>query len=274
MTVVVPEEREPAPLAPGGRLRWVVADTMTVTWRNLLTYARIPGVFFYYCIQPLMYVLLFRYVFGGALSLVIPKGMTYPDFLLPGIFVQAMTFGAVSTSIGLAEDLQKGLIERFRALPMARSAVLGGRIIADTFRNAVVAVIITAVGYVAGFRIHANVGAFLAGIFLILLFAYALSWGFACIGLAAPGIEQTQIGSFAVIFPLTFASSAFIPLSTMPGWVQAFAAHQPFTQIVDAARHLMEGVPPASSVLLSVAWSVGILAVFGPLAVHLYRRAT
>jgi ABC-2 type transport system permease protein/oleandomycin transport system permease protein len=253
-------------------LRWVAVDTSTITWRNLIGYIRIPGAIFFYCVQPLLYVMLFRYVFGGALTLALPKGITYTNFLLPGIFVQTVTFGAVSTAIGLAEDLQKGLVERFRALPMARSAVLGGRIVADTCRNIVVAGIITAVGYIVGFRIHTTVGAFLAGVLLILLFAYALSWGFACIGLLAPNSESAQVMAFPVIFPLTFASSAFVPVSFMPGWLQAFAQHQPISQLVDAARALMEGGPTASAVEQTLAWSIGMLVVLCPLAVHLYRR--
>ena len=273
MTIAAPEIQAPAGGATGTRLGWVVADTLTLTWRNLLAYVRIPGAIFFYAIQPLLYVMLFRYVFGGALSLALPRGTTYTDYLLPGIFVQTVTFGAVSTAIGLAEDLQKGLIERFRALPMARSAVLGGRIIADTCRNIVIAGIITVVGYVVGFRIHTNVVAFLAGVLLILLFAYALSWGFACIGLLAPNSESAQIMAFPVIFPLTFASSAFVPLSYMPGWLQAFAEHQPISQLVDAARALMQGGPTASSVEQTLAWSIGMIAILCPLAVHLYRRA-
>ena len=254
------------------RLKWVVNDTLTIAWRNLIIYFRIPGVLFYYCIQPLMFILVFRYVFGGALSLSIPPGITFIDFLLPGIFAQAMTFGAVSTAIGLSEDLRKGIIERFRALPMARSAVLGGRILADLGRNVVVAVILTGIGYIVGFRIHTSALNFLAALLLMLLFAYAMSWGFACIGLIAPGVETTQILASALMVPLAIASSAFIPTSTMPGWVQAFAAHQPMTQLINATRALMEGGATASYVVQSVLWSIGAFCVFGPLAVRLYRR--
>ena len=216
-----------------------------------------------------MFVLLFRYVFGGAIRV---PGVSYVNYLIPGIFVQTVAFGAVSTSIGLAEDLQKGLIERFRALPMARSAVLAGRTFADLCRNVVVVIIITGVGYATGFRIGTHVGAFLAGILLLLAFAYALSWGFAVIGLIAPNSETAQVMSFPVLFPLTFASSAFVPVRSMPHWLQGFANHQPVSVIVNTCRALMIGGPTSSLVLQSLLWCAGIVVVLVPLAVHYYRR--
>src|SRR5665213_2573585 len=193
MTMAEPAVRASASGATGTRLGWVVADTLTLTWRNLLAYVRIPGAIFFYAIQPLLYVMLFRYVFGGALSLALPRGTTYTDYLLPGIFVQTVTFGAVSTAIGLAEDLQKGLIERFRALPMARSAVLAGRTTADLCRNVGVVIIMTGVGLLVGFRPTTGVLPYVAGVLLILAFAYALSWGFAFIGLSASNSETAQV---------------------------------------------------------------------------------
>lgn len=263
---------------PAGRLRWAVADSLTVTKRNLIAYTRIPEQLFFSSVQPIMFVLLFVYVFGGAIHP--PGNISYVDYLMPGIFVQTMAFGAVSTSIGLAEDLQKGIIERFRALPMARSAVLAGRTSADLTRNIFVAVIITAVGFAVGFRIANGVGFFLAGIGLVLLFAYALSWGFAVIGLSAPNSETAQVMSFPILFPLTFASSAFVPVADMPSWLQGFATYQPVSVVINAVRGLMLGPKAAelfghastgTLVLEALAWCLGSLAVLAPLAVWRYR---
>jgi ABC-2 type transport system permease protein/oleandomycin transport system permease protein len=253
------------------RLRWAVSDSLTLTLRTLISYTRIPEALFFSSVQPVMFVLLFRYVFGGAIH---TPGSSYVDYLIPGIFVQTVAFGAIGTSIGLAEDLQKGVIERFRALPMARSAVLAGRTVADLLRNVVVAGIITGVGFLVGFRIGTNAGAFIAGLGIVLLFAYALSWGFAVIGLSAPNSETAQVMSFPLIFPLTFASSAFVPVASMPHWLRGFAGHQPFSVTVDAARALMNGGPTSWLVWESVAWSLGIFVVLAPLAVHRYRRTT
>ena len=259
---------------PAGRhrLRWSVADTLTITWRNLIKYVRIPEQLFFSSIQPIMFTLLFVYVFGGAIH--VPGG-NYVDYLMPGIFVQTVMFGAVSTSVGLAEDLQNGLIERFRALPMARSAVLGGRTTADLVRNVLVVVLITGVGYAVGFRIGTNFGLFLAGVLVVLLFAYALSWGFAIIGLSAPNSETAQLMAFPILFPFTFASSAFVPVSTMPGWLQGFATHQPVSVVIFAARSFMTGgvYHSATNEWLSVVWSLGLLIVLAPLAVWRYRRS-
>ncbi|MDA8034497.1 MAG: ABC transporter permease [Actinomycetota bacterium] len=269
MTAGVLAGRRPG--APGGRLRWVVQDALTMTGRNLIHYVRIPGSLFFSGIQPIMFVLLFRYVFGGAIKL---HGGSYANYLIPGIFVQTVTFGAVATSIGLAEDLQKGLVERFRALPMARSALLAGRTLADLVRNVFVVVLITGVGYAVGFRVQTNAGAFIAGLLLILLFAFALSWGFAVIGLSAPDSETAQVMSFPILFPLTFASSAFVPVQDMPGWLQGFAAHQPISVEVGMARSLMLGGPTASDLWQALAWSFGLLLVLVPLAVSRFRHRT
>jgi ABC-2 type transport system permease protein/oleandomycin transport system permease protein len=254
----------------GARLRWAVSDTLTLTSRNLINYTRIPEALFFSSVQPVMFVLLFRYVFGGAIHV---TGVSYVDYLIPGIFVQTIAFGAVSTAIGLAEDLQKGIVERFRALPMARSAVLAGRTVADLARNVVVALLITGVGYAVGFRVQTGVLPFIAGLALILFFAYALSWGFAVIGLTAPNSETAQVMSFPLLFPLTFASSAFVPVQSMPHWLHGFADYQPFSVVVFAARALMLGGPTATYVWQALAWSLGIIVVLAPLAVHRYRRS-
>jgi ABC-2 type transport system permease protein len=263
------------------QLRWLFSDIRTITWRNLMAVTRIPEALFFSTLQPIMFILLFRYVFGGAIPV---TGITYVDYLIPGIFVQTVCFGAVSTSIGLAEDLQKGLIERFRALPMARAAVLAGRTTADLVRNIFVIIIMTAVGYAVGFRVTTSLGSFLLGCLIILLFAYALSWGFAIIGLSAPNSETAQVMSFPILFPLTFASSAFVPVNTMPSWLQGFATWQPVSLAVDSARWLMVNfvltdqngqiVGPNGTMAswLTVAWSLGLGIVFSWLAVRKYRK--
>ena len=260
-----------APLATGpvARLRWGLADTFTITKRNLIALTRIPEALFFSTVQPIMFVLLFRYVFGGAIHP--PDGVTYTNFLMPGIFVQTVCFGAVSTSIGLAEDLQKGIVERFRALPMARSAVLAGRTTADLIRNIFVIIIMTIVGFLVGFRPSTGVALYVVGCLLILYFAYALSWGFALIGLSASNSETAQVMSFPLLFPLTFASAAFVPVEFMPSWLQGFATYQPVSVTVAACRALMIGGGTASWVIQTLIWTTLLLVVFVPLAVWKYR---
>ncbi len=255
---------------PRSSLRWVISDLATIARRNLLTLVRIPISLVFAVVQPVMFVLLFRYVFGGAI--LIPSGQ-YVNFLIPGILVQTTIFGAVGTAIGLAEDLQRGLIERFRALPMARMAVLGGRTIADLVRNVLVLVVITAVGIAVGFRPGGGVGPYVEASLLMLFFAFALSWGFAFVGLAAPNSETAQAMTFPIIFPITFASSIFVPVSTMPTWLQAFARNQPVSQAANAVRALMLGDPTGNSVWLTIIWGLGALAVLAPLATMRYRKA-
>jgi ABC-2 type transport system permease protein/oleandomycin transport system permease protein len=251
------------------QVAWAVSDARTLTWRNLLAYTRVPQLLVFSTIQPIMFVLLFRYVFGGAIPV---PGISYVNFLMPGIFVQTVCFGAVSTGVGLAEDLHKGLIERFRSLPMARSAVLAGRTLADLCRNVFVVLLMTVVGVAVGFRTSKGILAYLAGVLLVLLFSFALSWGFAVIGINARNAETAQAMAFPLLMPLTFASSAFVPVNTMPGWMQAYARNQPVSVVVDAARHLMVGTP--GSVPRALAWSVGLLIVLIPLAVRKYRKAS
>jgi ABC-2 type transport system permease protein/oleandomycin transport system permease protein len=249
--------------------RWVVDDTAIVVWRNLTKMRRMPQLLVFSTIQPIMFVLLFRYVFGGAIS---TPGMPYVDYLMPGIFAQTIAFGSMQTGVGLAEDLRAGLIERFRALPMARSAVLGGRTIADLVRNVFVVLLMCVVGFAVGWRIHTNVFGLLAGIGVLLAFSFALTWIFALVGLATGDPETAQAASFPVLAPLIFASSAFVPIGSMPGWLQAFAEHQPVSVTVDAVRGLTAGGPTAGKVVASLLWSAGIIAVFAPLAIRRYRR--
>jgi ABC transporter DrrB family efflux protein len=272
-TITVPTlTGAPPATGPASRIKWALADTLTVAKRNLIAYTRIPEALFFSTVQPIMFVLLFVYVFGGAIHP--PNGVSYVNYLMPGIFVQTVAFGAVSTSVGLAEDLQKGLIERFRALPMARSAVLAGRTTADLVRNVIVVIIVTIVGFAVGFRPSTGVLPYLAGIAIILLFAYALSWGFAFIGLSASNSETAQVMSFPILFPLTFASSAFVPVAFMPGWLQGFATYQPVSVVVSACRGLMIGGPTATWVIQALAWTIGLLVVLIPLAVWRYRTRT
>jgi ABC transporter DrrB family efflux protein len=267
-TAYVPTLGAARPTGTATRLRFVVSDTLTLTKRNILNHIRIPESFFFATVQPIMFVLLFRYVFGGAIKT--PEG-DYVNYLMPGIFVQTVVFGSTSTGIGLAEDLQKGLIERFRALPMARSAVLAGRTTADLCRNVFVVIVMTAVGFAVGFRPTTGVALYIAGCLLILAFAYSLSWGMAVIGLSAPNSETAQVMSFPLLFPLTFASSAFVPVSSMPSWLQGFATYQPVSVTVTACRALMIGGPTASWVIQSVLWAIAITAVLMPLAIRKYR---
>jgi ABC-2 type transport system permease protein/oleandomycin transport system permease protein len=247
-----------------------IRDALAITGRNLIAYRRVPQLLVFSTIQPVIFVLLFRYVFGGAVR---TPGIPYVDYLMPGVFVQTIVFGAMAAAIGLASDMKSGLLERFHSLPMARSAVLAGRTLADLGRNVFVAVLMTAVGFAVGFRVGTNALGFLAGMALVLAFGYAFSWIFALVGLAVGDPETAQAAAFPVLAPLVFASSAFVPVSSMPGWLQAFAAHQPVSVTASAVRALMQGGPTATYALQSIAWIAGILVVFAPLAVRRYRRA-
>ncbi|MDP9071073.1 MAG: ABC transporter permease [Actinomycetota bacterium] len=270
MTAVATAAQGQARRPSGNRLARAVSDTLAITGRNLLTIVRLPQLLVFSTIQPVIFVLLFRYAFGGAID---TGPVRYVDYLMPGIFAQTVAFGAMGTGVGLAEDLQKGLVERFRSLPMARSAVLAGRIVSDLLRNVFVVALMAAVGFAVGFRVHTGMAAFLAGLALLLLFGCGMSAAFALVGLSVPNGEAAQAAAFPVLAPLVFASSAFVPVATMPGWLQAFAEHQPLSVVVDAIRALVLGGPTATPVLQSLAWTVALVAVFGPLAVRRYRRA-
>src|SRR5438128_318345 len=253
-----------------GPVTMAVGDSLAVAWRNLIAYRRVPQLLVFSTIQPVIFVLMFRYVFGGAISV---PGVPYVDFLMPGIFVQTVVFGAVGTAIGLSTDVKSGLLERFRALPMARSAVLAGRTLADLARNVFVVALMAAVGFAVGFRVHTDALHLLAALLLLLLFGYVMSWVFALVGLAVGDPETAQAAAFPVLAPLVFASSAFVKVSSMPGWLQPWANHQPVSVTVSAVRDLVLGLPAASDVRQSLAWLIGILVVFAPLSVRLYRRS-
>ncbi len=256
-------------LTPSDRLRWTVADALTVTKRNLIHMFRVPQLLVFSTIQPVMFVLLFTYVFGGAIR---TPGVKYVNFLLPGIFVQIVAFSAMNTGIGIAEDLNKGLVDRFRSLPMARSAVLAGRTLADVTRNFFVLLLMYGVGSAIGFRIAGNPLQAIAAMAILLLFGYALSWIGAAIGLTLRDPESVQAAGFVWIFPLIFASGLFVPLFTMPGWLQGFAKNQPVGVTAEAVRALVLDRPIGSYGFKAVVWGLGLLAVFIPFSVARYRR--
>ena len=248
----------------------VVRDTAAIAKRNLLGYLRVPQLLVFSTIQPVIFVVMFRYVFGGAIGGL--RGVPYVDFLMPGIFIQTVVFGSIATAIGLATDMKSGLMERFHALPMARSAVLTGRTLADLIRNVFVVLLMMVVGFLVGWRVHTNALGLVAAALLVLLFGFAMAWIFATVGLAIGDPEAAQAAAFPILAPLVFASSAFAPVDRMPGWLQVFANHQPVTVTVDAVRALTLGRPAASDVLQSLTWIAAILLVFATLSVRLYRR--
>jgi ABC-2 type transport system permease protein/oleandomycin transport system permease protein len=258
-------------------LVWAFLDAMVLARRSLLQTLRVPELIVFVTIQPIMFVLLFRFVFGGAIR--VPGG-EYVNFLMPGIFVQTVAFGGVTTGIGLAEDMQRGLIDRFRSLPMASSAVLTGRTVADLGRNLFTVIVMLIVGFLVGFRPHGTPAEFLLGIAALMGFSFAFSWISAFIGLVVRSVEAAQSAGFIWLFPLTFASSAFVPVQTMPGWLQGFAQHNPVTVLANSLRGLFHVDPSLTvadtrwALLQSVAWILGILLVFVPLAVVRYRHTT
>src|SRR3954454_2720333 len=252
-------------------VRSAVTDAGVVTARNLRHFIRQPQLLIFSTIQPIMFVLLFAYVFGGAVQGSLPGGVKYIDFLLPGIFVQSVAFRATQTAVGLSEDLERGVVDRFRSMPMARSAVLLGRTIADLVRNVLIIGLMIVVGYAIGFRFHAGLLDALACVAVVSAFGFALSWIFAFVALVVRGAEAAQSAGFVVIFPLVFASSVFVPVSTMPDWLEAFAKISPVTLTANAARsYALTGAP--ESLAGTAAWTCGLLAIFIPLCVWRYRR--
>ncbi len=271
MSAVIAPRKTVLQPARHSRVYWALADAWVLAKRRLIQIPRIPDELIFATIQPIMFVVLFRYVFGGAITGV---GGNYANFVMAGIFVQTVIFGSTTTGIGLAQDLEKGLVDRFRSLPMAKSAVLTGRTIADLVRNLFVVIVMLVVGLVVGFRPSGSPVAWVAAIGLMLLVSFAFSWISATIGLAVHSVEAAQSAGFIWLFPLTFASSAFVQVSTMPTWLQGFAAHQPVTIFVDAVRALFLGQAVGAEGWQSVAWCLGILIVFIPLSVWTYGRRT
>lgn len=273
-----------APLSAGTRYRpisgrwpliWAILDALVLARRSILETVRIPELIMFVAIQPVMFVILFRYVFGGAIQ--VPGGQ-YVNYLMPGIFVQTVAFGGVTTAIGLAQDMQRGIIDRFRSLPMSSSAVLTGRTIADLARNLFTVIIMLIVGFLVGFRPGGTPFEFLLGIAVLLGVSFAFSWISAFIGLLVRSVEAAQSGGFIWLFPLTFASSAFVPVATMPSWLRGFAQHNPVSVLSDSLRGLFHVNPALTTadtrwaLIQSAAWIAGILLVFVPLSVIRYRR--
>lgn len=272
--VALPVDRPPVGLprptvATAPAWRHAVTDSVVVAGRYLRHLVRVPQLLVFATIQPVLFVLMFTYVFGGQFE--IPGFASYTDFLMPGIFVQTVAFGATQTGIGLADDAGSGMVQRFQTLPMARSALLVGRTLSDLVRNTAVVVLMLVVGVAVGFRPSGAVLGWVGAVLLVLLFAYAMSWLTAVIGLSAGSVEAAEAATFPLMFPLVFASSAFTPTDAMPGWLQAWTNNQPVTQVVDATRGLLNGGAEADVVLRAVLWCVAMVAVFAPIAVRRYR---
>ncbi|GAA1808834.1 ABC transporter permease [Planosporangium flavigriseum] len=256
-------------------------DGWIVTKRNLIKIKRVPDLLIFSTIQPIMFVLLFAYVFGGAIKV---PGVNYKEYLMAGIFTQTVAFGSSLTAIGLADDLTKGIVDRFRSLPMSRAAVLIGRTTSDLLNNLLVVVVMGLCGLLVGWRIHTGILGALAGFGVLFLFGYAMSWIAAVIGLAARSVEVAQSAGFIWLFPMTFLSNAFIPTDTLPSWLQPVADWNPISSIVLGLRDLWgnapeglargSGFPAQHPVLLAALWSVAIVAVFMPLAIAKYRRVS
>ena len=247
------------------------SDIAVMVKRNLLHYKRLPQLIVFTFIQPVMFVLLFAYVFGGAIQ---NSSADYIQFLLPGIIVQTVLFGSMMTGVALAEDVAGGMIDRFRSLPMDRSAVLAGRTISEGIRNIFVITVMVGVGYIIGFRIDHGIINFILALLLAMLFGFAFSWVSAAIGLAVKNVETAQSAGFIWVFPLAFASSIFVPTATLPKALKIFAEHNPISYTVNVVRALSLGAPVGNDIWYSLAWIVGILIIFVPLAVNRYRRIT
>lgn len=259
-----------------------ITDIAVITWRNLLHNLRLPVLLLVSTIQPVIFTLLFTHIFGGAIVLALPPAAagSYVNWLIPGLLAQYALFNGGQTAAGLVEDLSKGVIDRFRSLPMARSAVLAGRTVADLIRTAFTLALLLAVGFLIGFRPQTSLAGVLGALAVALTFGYAWSWVMVVVGLMVRTSEAVQAAGYLVLFPLAFASSVFVPTETMPAWLRSFTEHQPVTVVTNALRGLIlgEGALPVrqtvgGQIVLALSWSVAITAVFAPLAVRLYRRA-
>jgi ABC-2 type transport system permease protein len=267
---------------------WTLHDGIVITRRNLIQSLRVPESLFFSLVQPVIFVLLFAYVFGGAIP--IPGAeeagesgaQAYRQYLMPGIFGQTVAFAAAASTVGLAEDMQKGLIDRFRSLPMSPPAVLVGRTFADALRQILVLLVLSITGFIVGWRIEGGFANAVLAYALLLLFAYTVAWIGAWIGLSVPNTETANTAGLIWIFPLTFLSNAFVPLTALPGWLAAFAAFNPVSSLVLSARQLFgnpTGIQPdywplQNPILYTVLSCAVLIAIFAPLAVRRYRRAT
>jgi ABC transporter DrrB family efflux protein len=266
-----------SPPTTGGGLRQALGDGLVVMERNLRRVPRIPELAIFAILQSIMFVLLFAFVFGGAIPL--PGGGSYREFLMPGIFAQTIAFAAATTAVGMTDDLNKGIIDRFRSLPMDRSAVLSGRTLSDVVYNGAILVVLMVSGYAVGWRVNTGPLEFLAGVALLLLFTFAMAWVGVWLGLSVPTVEVGQQVSFIVLMPLTFVSNIFVPPQTLPWWLQPVADWNPVSALTAATRQLWgnpnpfagQGFPAEHPVLLTLIWVAVLLAVFAPLGVHRYR---
>ena len=258
----------------------MLRDSLVIARRNTIRIRRVPDVMVFVLLQPLMFVVLFAYVFGGSIDI---PGSSYREFLMAGIFTQTVVFGATFTGAGLAEDLQKGLINRFRSLPMASSAVVAGRTASDVIYNALSITMMSLAGLAVGWRIRSSILDAIVGYLLLLFFAYAFSWVMACIGLAVRTPEVVNNASFMVLFPLTFIANTFVPSDNLPGVLRTFAEWNPISTLTQAARQQFGNIPPGTpepsawplqhSVLYTLIWAIGLIVVFAPIAARSYRRA-
>lgn len=277
-----PVRRGPANIP--ARVRLAFADGLVVAHRNLVAIWRVPTVLIFELVQPVMFVLLFRFIYANQFA-TLPKGLNYVQFLMPGIFVQNAIFGSTTTAIGLADDLKKGLIDRFRSLPMARSAVLAGRTTSDLGKNFLLVLLVIGIGYLVQFRFHNGFLAALGVIALVLAVGFVFSWISACVGLALKEVEAVQAAVFTLVFPVVFVSSAFVPVAGMAGFLQVVARNNPVTAWCNLARYLANGpigildiktglpVDTFEALLVkSVLWIVVLLAIFVPIAIRLYRK--
>ncbi|MDT4924384.1 MAG: type transport system permease protein [Pseudonocardiales bacterium] len=278
MTTLADESR-PVIISTGG-LRKALVDGAVVAKRNLIKIKRVPDLLVFSTMSPIMFILLFAYVFGSAIKV---PGIGYREFLIPGIFAQTVIFGSTITGAGLAEDMQKGIIDRFRSLPMSRSAVLVGRTTSDVLNNVLVIVIMSVTGLLVGWRIRSSVGEAIGGFLLLLAFAYAISWIMALVGLIVPSPEVVNNASFMIIFPLTFIANTFVPTNNFPSVLKTIANWNPVSSVTQAARQLFgnTGSLPLPSqpwslhhpIIYTLLWVAGILVVFIPLSVRQYKRA-
>ncbi|MGH2596480.1 MAG: ABC transporter permease [Actinomycetota bacterium] len=285
MSVVTATARKSSRPGVGQRVRFAIGDGVIVAERNLVSMMRVPTVLVFELVQPVMFTLLFRYVFGGAIAK-LPSGIDYVLFLMPGIFAQNAIFGATTTAIGIADDMKKGMVDRFRSLPMSRSAMLIGRTTADLGKNFLVVTLMIGVGYLVGFSFQEGFLKATGVVVLVLAVGFAFSWVSATVGLAIKETEAVQAAIFTFIFPIVFMSTVFVPLATMPGWLQVIARNNPISQWATLARILTfgeyAGVGPgdpgsgslAHAAFVSGIWIVALLVVFVPLSVRLYKKLT
>ena len=248
-----------------------LSDIWVMTQRDVRRYLRLPQLLFTNIILNVVLLLLFNYVFGGAIQ---TGGIAYIQYFLPGFLAQSVVFGSTQTSVGISEDLSKGLIDRFRSLPMARVAFLSGRVVSDAMRYLILIVIMIGVGYAAGFRFEAGFLSAFSGVWLIVLFGIALTWLGVFIGISVKDVETAQVAGFVWVFPLVFASSLYVPIETMPSWLQVFAEINPVTPMVDTIRGLSWGTSISSSLWKILAWDAGIILVTLPPALRKYRLLT